>query len=268
MPTGMGRRRAEIRGAAALLVWALLVWALLVLPGCAGERPPLYVDGEPVTGEELALLDGDTRPAVRMRLLRRMAAEPEQAEPFSYEEMLRLLEEENRSRAKRAAAGEPVYGVLEYTPLQYYSVCMADYERTVKDRWISGVSREELLAYYEAHLEDYRQIGEITADVRISLGGREAGRREVVLNAASYRTLSEENEALAYALEEMEPGEVRSWTDGQGLEWTVTCTGRSADTYETFDEVKGAVSEQWAAARLEEELAARAAACVVRDLRE
>lgn len=263
MPTDMGRKRAGICGAA-----ALLVWSVLVLPGCAGERAPLYVDGEAVTGEELALLDGDAEPAIRMRLLRRLAAEPGEAEPFSFEEMLRLLEEENRARARKAAAGEPVYGVLEYTPLQYYSVCMADYERTVRDRWISAVSREELLAYYEAHLEDYRQIGEITADVQISLGGRAVNRREVVLNAASYRTLSEENEALVYALEEMQPGEVRSWTDEQGLEWTAACTGRTADTYEDFDEVKGAVSEQWAGAKLEEELAALRAACVVRDDRE
>lgn len=246
----------------------LFLWGLLILSGCAGERAPLYVDGEPVTGEELALLDGDAQPAVRMRLLWRLAAEPGEAEPFSFEEMLRQLEEENRTRAQKAASGEAVYGPLEYTPLQYYSICMDGYERTVKDQWIAGASREELAAYYEAHLEDYRQVGEITADVQLWLGGRLFNQREVVLNADSYRTLSEENEALVWAMEELEPGDVQSWTDQQGLEWMVTCTGRTADSYEEFEDVRGAVSEQWASARLEEELAARAAACAVRDLRE
>ena len=63
----------------------------------------------------------------------------------------------------------------------------------------------------------------------------------------------------------MQPGEIRSWTDEQGLEWTATCTGRTADTYEEFDEVKGAVLEQWASAKLEEELSARIAVSTVKD---
>ena len=259
-----GRDWARIYRAAA----HLLLWGLLLLTACGAERAPLYVDGEPVSEEELALLDGDAALAIRMRLLQRLSAEYTKTEAFSFEEMLRQLEEENRTRAQKAASGEAVYGPLEYTPVQYYSICMDGYERIIKDQWIAGASREELTAYYEAHLGDYRQVGEITADVQLWLGGRLANRREVVLSAANYRTLSEENETLVYALEEMEPGEVRGWTDEQGLEWTVTCTGRTADSYEKFEDVSGAVSEQWASARLEEELAARAAACAVRDLRE
>ena len=116
-------------------------------------------------------------------------------------------------------------------------------------------------------MDNFRQTGEITAGVQIWAGGRLASEREVILSAASYRTLSEENETLVWALEAMEPGDVQSWTDEQGLDWVVVCTERTADTYEEFDNVKGAVSEQWASARLEEELAAHAAACSVRDLR-
>lgn len=263
MPTDMRRRRVGARCTAAVLLAAML----LACAGCRAEQAPLYVDGEPVTEEELALLDGNPEPAVRMRLLQRLAAEYTQAEAFSFDGMLRQLEEENRTRAQRAAAGEPVYGLLEYSPLQYYSIWMDGYERAIKDQWIAGAPREELAAYYEAHREEYRQVGEITADVQIWLGDRLASRQEVVLSAANYRILSEENEALVWAMEGLEPGDIQSWTDQQGLEWTVTCTGRTADTYEEFENVRGAVSEQWASAKLAEELAARAATCSVRDLR-
>lgn len=258
------RGQSRVRCTAA----ALLIAALLACAGCGAEQAPLYIDSEPVSEEELALLDGDPERAMRMRMLQRLAAEYVKTDPFSFEEMLRQLEEENQARAQRAASGEAVYGPLEYTPLQYYSIWMNGYERAVKDRWIAGASPEELTAYYEAHLEDYRQIGEITADVQIWLGGRLVSQQEVVLSADNYRTLSESNESLVWAMEELEPGGVQSWTDQQGLEWTVTCTERTADTYEEFENVRGAVSEQWASARLEKELAARAAACAVRDLRE
>lgn len=108
-----------------------------------------------------------------MKMLQQLALEYHVAEQFSYDEMLAQMEAENQSRAGRVQSGEAVYGSVEYTPLQYYHILMGENERAIKDQWISGSSREGLLAYYEAHLEDYRQTGEITADVQISLGGRE-----------------------------------------------------------------------------------------------
>lgn len=261
----MGTRwkQAGIRGAAA----ALLICALLIQSGCKAKAAALYVNGDPVADEELALLDGNTEQAVRMKLLQQLAVEYGVAEPFSYSEMLRQLEVENETRTKKAAAGEPVYGLLEYTPLQYYRVLMDSYERAVKDGWIAEAGQDELLAYYEAHKEDYRQIGQITADVRIELGGRVVDEQEIVLSSANYRTLAEGNETLVQVMETLAPGDVQSWTDSQGMEWTVVCTSRAEDVCEDFEDVKGAVSEQWASAKLAEELTARAAASSVQDTR-
>lgn len=260
----MGTRwkQTGIRGAAV----GLLICALLMQSAC-GTKAAIYVNGDPVTEEELALLDGDVEQAVRMKLLQQLAVECGVAEPFSYSEMLRQLETENETRAKKAAAGETVYGLLEYTPLQYYRVLMDRYERAVKDGWIAEAGQDELLAYYEAHKEEHRQIGQIAANVRIELGGRVVDEQEIVLSSANYRTLAEGNETLVQVMETLAPGDVQSWTDSQGMEWTVVCTSRTEDVCEDFEDVKGAVSEQWASAKLAEELTARAAASSVQDTR-
>lgn len=250
----------------------LLCALLLIVAGCRTEEPVLresllYVNGWAVSEEEMALLGGDPDRAVRMKVLQQLAEEYGAAEAFSYEDMLLQMEEENQIRAEQAEAGEVIYGLLEYTPLQYYNVLMDSYERSIKDQWIATVTDSELEDYYTVNLEDYRQIGEIGADATIRSGGKVVGHQEFSLNSNTYRTLSEQNETLVAVLENMEEGDECGWTDEYGLEWTLVCTSRSEDTYQAFDNVKGAVSEQWASAKLEEELSARIAESSVEDLR-
>lgn len=245
------------------IVPALLLCALLWGCGARQEPAPLYVNGQPVSEEELALLDRSKDQAVRMKVLQQLAQECGVAEEFSYSEMLAHMEEENESRAQRAQAGEAVYGLLEYTPLQYYRTLMGEYERAIKDQWIGGAAQADLTAYYETHIEDYREIGEITADATAYSGTVLVSEQAVTLNPATYRLLSEQNDLLVSALEGMAPGDVSQWSDEYGLEWTLVCTGRSEDTYAAYEDVKGAVSEQWASAKLAEELSARAARCAV-----
>lgn len=250
----------------------LLCVLLLTAAGCRAEEPVpreslLYVNGWAVSEEEMSLLGGDVDKAIRRKVLQQLAEEYGVAEAFSYEEMLLQMEEENQRRAEQAEAGEVIYGLLEYAPLQYYNVLMDSYERSIKDQWIAAVTEGELEAYYAANLEDYRQIGEIEADATIRSDGKVVSQQAVSLNSSTYRTLSEQNETLVAVLENMEEGDECGWTDEYGLEWTLVCTGRSEDTYQAFDDVKGAVSEQWASAKLAEELSARIADSSVEDLR-
>lgn len=237
------------------------------LSGCR-DAPLLYVNGEPVTEEELALLDQDTDEAVRMKVLQQWAKESGVIRTsFSLKEMLREMEAENRDRVKRKAEGGIVYGVTEYTPLQYYRILMGDFERALKDGMMEDFSEEELEAWYEAHRENFRQIGEIVAAVEVLSDGHVVSEGEISLSPATYRTLSEQNEELAAAMEGLWEGGEAAWTDDQGMEWRVRCLSREPDSYQPFEDVRGAVSEQCAEERLQEELEERILESEVKDLR-
>lgn len=245
----------------------LLCGMFLGMTGCQRREALLYVNGEAVSEGEMALLQEDEDQAVRMKVLQQWAEEYEGVEHFSYENMLRQMEEENQSRAERKAAGEVVYGMLEYTPLQYYNVQMGNYERLLKDEISRSVPEEELLDYYETHIEEYQQIGEIQAEMTIREGGQVVSEQEISLDAYNYRTLSEQNEELVAALVELPELGTYSWTDGYGMEWTLLCTNRTENTYEPFEDVRGAVLEQYANEQLKQGMEERISESAVEDFR-
>lgn len=247
----------------------LAVWILLAA-GCGEVREaPLYVNGEAVSAEELSLLGDDANEAVRMKVLQQWAREEGVTEDaFSYEAFLAELSEVNEERAKTKEAGGVVYGVTEYTPFQYYSIRMGEYERALKDAIMQEATEKELLAWYEEHLEDYWEFGEITADVTAWSDSRVAYEEEIVLGPYNLRTISEQNETLAAVLLELPAGERYGWTDEYGMEWEAFCKSRGEGTYQPFDEVQGAVAEQYAAGMLTRELDERIYESEISDLRE
>ena len=249
----------------------LLLCAVLLLPtGCRAEQerePLLYVNGEAVSEAELALLDGDVERAVRMKVLQQWAHELGLAGPFSYEELMDKLAEENGRRAELKENGGVIYGVVEYSPLQYYNITMGEYERMLREELLAQAGEDDLRAYYREHLENYREIGEITAQVTVRSDGQVVSRQEVLLAPDTYRSLSEGNELLVMKLETLREGQEVSWTDEYGLEWTAVCTRRTEDIYQPFEDIQGAVGAQYAAARLAQELDRRAVESAVEDLR-
>lgn len=242
----------EIRKTAGMV---LLLGLCFCMTGCQTKEDPLYVDGTAVSKEELALLDQDTDLAVRMKVLQNLAYENGiMEEPFSYESMLLEMEEENVDRKEKKEAGEIVYGVTEYTPVQYYYAKMGEYERALKDVMIQNAPEEEQKEWYRLHLDEYRDIGEIRASVKTLWDNHIVSEEEISLTSDNYRTLSEQNEELASALMELSEGEERDWTDEYGQEWNVSCISRTKGNALSFEEVKGAVSEQYANEKLETEL--------------
>lgn len=261
---GRGRggriRRSKVIGAALAL--------LLVVSGCT-EAPPqaaLYVNGEAVSAEELALTGGDEE-AIRMKVLQQWAAEEGLWEEFSYETFQAQLEAENEARAEALAAGGTVYGPREYSPRQYYAIRMGELERALRGREEAQTTQAQLEEWYEAHREDFRVFGAVTAEVTVYSGRTLMSRQEVTLEPANQRILSEENETLVQVLHTLQVGESQTWTDGQGLEWTAVCTARAEDSFAPLEEVRGAASQQYAAQRVSEELARRTAESAVEDLR-
>lgn len=244
------------------------------LSGCGAKASPsqrdplLYVDGEPVSEAEMELLEQDAERAVLMKALQRWAEEDGvEGTPFSFDNMLEQMEEENRLRVQQKAAGEVIYGMTEYTPLQYYRIRMGEYERALKDRMMAEASEEELEAWYEAHLEDYWQMGEATAAVTVYAGGRVVNESEVTLSPSNYRTLSEQNEQLVAVMADLPEGGELSFIDDDGMEWLVRCVSRGEGSYQPYADVRGAVSEQYAEEKLRLELQERTEACEVEDLR-
>lgn len=244
-----------------------LLCLCLLLSACAPREALLYVNGEAVPEAELELLDGNVDKAVRMKVLQQWAAEEDLIDPFSYEQMLLDLEEENRSRAEQAAAGEVVYGLTEYTPLQFYSMTMNEYRELLKDRISQNASREDLLQYYVLHEAEYQELGTVTAEVTVSAVGKVVSSFSAEVDSSNFRSFSEQYEVLANTMIEMCEGERRSWTDEYGQEWVVDCTGNEGYYLVAFEDVQSAVASQYSAAALEEELQNRIDCCNIQDLR-
>lgn len=243
---------------------------MLLSAGCRRPQetePLLYINKEAVSEAELELLGGDIARAVRMKALQQWAQELGLTEPFSYEKLMKELSEENRRRKEEKEQGGIIYGVVEYSPLQYYNITMGEYERLLKDFLLAGATEDTLRDWYEAHLESFREIGEITAQVTIRSGEQVIGEQEVLLAPDTYRSLSEQNELLVVHLETLYPNQEAQWLDEYGMEWTAVCISRTPDTYQPFEDVQGAVGEQYAADALTLALEQWIANSVVEDLR-
>ena len=264
----LSKRRKEKRKISKLAN-VILIWGMLLcMVGCQTRKPCLYVNGEIVSEEEVLLLDEEIERVVQMKVLQQWAKESGVVETlFSYQEMLQRMEQENQLRAEQKEAGGIVYGVLKYTPLQFYNVEMGQYERLLKDQIILTVSEEELRDWYDTHQENYWQIGEIQGVLTIRADGRVLSEQEILLSSYNFRTLSEQNEELVNVLVDLPAGEEAVWTDEYNQEWTLLCTSREDGTYQLFEEVMGAVSEQYANEKLEQEWKERIAVSVVEDLR-
>ena len=53
---------------------------------------------------------------------------------FSYKTFLEALETENKKRKEFYEKGEPVYGPVEFTPMQYYKRLLGECEQALKEK--------------------------------------------------------------------------------------------------------------------------------------
>ncbi len=252
-------------------IWLILYcFVLMFLTACSGKKiedAVVYVNGDGISKEELALLDNDVEQAVRMKILQQWASKEGVGEVFSYEELMKRLEEENTDRKDKLDKGEVIYGVREYSPLQYYRLVMGEYERRLKEVIKEKAEEEELTAYYEAHPENYSQVGCVTAKLEIYWEDKIIREESITLDRTNYRTLSEGEEELVMNLEGMEAGEERRWYDEHGREWRLICESREEDYVEPFTSVQGAVGEQYSETVLEQEIAQRILNSKIQDCR-
>ena len=95
-------------------------------------KPPFIVDGKPVLREELEFYNGNKERAVRGKVIWNWAEQEGFVNEFSYDAFLKALEEENKKRKESDEKGEPVYGPIEFTPMQYYKRLIGECEQALK----------------------------------------------------------------------------------------------------------------------------------------
>lgn len=248
------------------IILAAGVAALFIaLNGMAGtEEYPLFVNGLPVSQEELDFHNGDAERTVRDKLIWNWAVEEGIADPFSYEEFTQVLAEENKKRKEVSENGGTVYGPICFTPMQYYKRCLGEYEQELKEKVKKEISQKEANDFYQNHKEAYRDADTIRAEYTVRQDGRIIWRGTVTLEPENMRALSEADEMLANHLLRLEEGGREIWMDDGGIEKELVCIKRERGGYIPYEEVEQAVLEQCAAERFEKELEERMEHCEIR----
>ncbi|MFQ9583613.1 MAG: hypothetical protein ACLRZY_09215 [Blautia hansenii] len=129
------------------------------------------------------------------------------------------------------------------------------------------LSEEELVAFYETHRENYRQVDSFTAEYTVWQEGRIAYQGTLELNDSNIRAMTEADEELANKLLQLEEGGQSTWGDDSGAKKRLMCTKREAGGYLSYEEVSGAVLEQCTADEFEKELNKKMKESEVRDFR-
>ena len=163
-------------------------------------KPPFIVDGKPVLREELEFYNGNKERAVRGKVIWNWAEQEGFVNEFSYDAFLKALEEENKKRKESDEKGEPVYGPIEFTPMQYYKRLIGECEQALKVKKMKEVSEEELVYFYEKHQENYRQVDSFTAEYTVWQEGKITYQEIVELNDSNVRAMTEADEELANRL--------------------------------------------------------------------
>lgn len=243
------------------LIAALGLWKI------KEEKPPFIVDGEPVLWEELEFYDGNKERAIRGKVIWNWAEQEGFVKKFSYDAFLKALEEENKKRKELDEKGEPVYGPIEFTPMQYYKRLIGECEQTLRVKKMKEISEEDLVAFYEKHQENYRQVDSFTAEYTVWQEGKITYQETVELNDSNVRAMTEADEELANRLLQLEEGGQTTWSNHSGETKRLICTKRESGGILSYEEVSGAVLEQYTANVFEKELNEKIAESEILDFR-
>lgn len=242
-----------------LTVLAVILLILSLIKLQQRETASFAMAEPAISAEELALNDDNLERAVRSRMIWDWAVECGAAETFSYDTFLRSLEDENNAREMIRAEGGPVYGPVNFTPLQYYRRLLGQYEQEILEQLAREIEASELAGYYEMYQERYREADTVEAKYTIRQNGRVIYEEDVILDDGNVRTFSEADEELVNNLLQLEEGGQCVWTGRNGEEKQLLCIRREQGALAPFDEVAGAVRDQCAGEKFEQELMIRTA---------
>lgn len=112
----LNRKKQVVIGGIVLL----LFFGFFLIKNLLAMEYPLIVDGKGITQEEIRFHNHDIDRAIRSRVIFNWASKEGLADEFSYETFQKSLKTENKERKEIKQKGEPLYGPVEFTPMQYY----------------------------------------------------------------------------------------------------------------------------------------------------
>lgn len=250
-----------------MVIMVVCLLAMLSFFAIKHITAPLTVDGIPVSQQEIDFHSGNMEWVIRSKVLLNWAVEAGIADAFSEETFSKDLQAENKEREEIHRAGGTLYGPVQFTPLQYYKKQMSTYEQQLKENIMQKATPQAQLAFYEAHREDYRQIDTIYADYTVWQENRIVDQGSITLDSKNIRALTESDEELVQYLLQLEEGGQLSWTSEDGSEKQLQCTKREPGRTLSYEEVAGAVLEQYVAAQFEQKLNEKIEQSKIRGLR-
>lgn len=115
-----------------------------------GESPQQY------------LSDAVVQQLTEIKMLQKLAKKEDVMKSNSYSDLIATMQKANEQRKKQKENGEPVYGVVEYTPYEYYSDSMAKLRISLKEKLKEKLDPDEdtLREYYEKIKDVYYKKSE------------------------------------------------------------------------------------------------------------
>ncbi len=240
--------------------WIIVLACVLVVAALLAvfvDWPVLLVDGKPICRQEFELNGQSADRVVRAHAIMSWADEMGVNDHLSYSKLLRAMEKENQERLEKQENGEPVYGPAEYNHIQYYKKYIGDCEQGIKAQIERTATQEELLAFYNSHLQEYQHVDTVVAEYTVWQGGAQTRQGTVQLDQYSIRGLSESSEEFVQQLLQLQPQQESVWDAAEGIQIQLLCTRREPGTIAPFEEVAGAVAQQYTAAQFEAQLEKR-----------
>ena len=110
------------------------------------------------------------------------------------------MKTENKERKEIKQKGEPLYGPVEFTPMQYYKRQLGEYERSLKDHMMKRVEKKELYEFYKTHQENFKEVDTVCAEYTVRQDGREIYKESVILDKNNIRAKMEFDEEFVNRL--------------------------------------------------------------------
>lgn len=240
--------------------WIFAIVALLIVVIALGyvlDWPVLFVNGRPIYQQEFDLHGQAVDRVVRSHAIMEWADESGVGEFLSYKQILRSMDKENQERTEQSEKGEPVYGPTEYNQIQYYKKYIGECEQRIKEQIKQHATRDELIAFYNSHLQDYQHIGIIRAEYSVWQQGVQTLQGTVQLDQYNVRGMSESSEEFVEMLLQLQPQQQIVWDAAEGIQIQLLCTQREQGTIAPYEEVAGAVLQQYTALQFETQLEKR-----------
>ena len=174
----LNRKKQVVIGGIVLL----LFFGFFLIKNLLAMEYPLIVDGKGITQEEIRFHNHDIDRAIRSRVIFNWASKEGLADEFSYETFQKSLKTENKERKEIKQKGEPLYGPVEFTPMQYYKRQLGEYERRLKDHMMKRVEKKELYEFYKTHQENFKEVDTVCAEYTVRQDGREIYKESVILD--------------------------------------------------------------------------------------